>query len=95
MNTLASRRAAAPAQAAGLYVGEKEFAVLLQDGRRIVVPFACFPRLARATAAQRGHFEVYSGGKMLHWPDIDEDIEVQHLIEGRMPVKAGNPVSVS
>jgi hypothetical protein len=26
---------------------------------------------------------------MLHWPEIDEDIEVQHVIEGRMPVKEG------
>jgi hypothetical protein len=24
---------------------------------------------------------------MLHWPEIDEDIEVQHIIEGRLPVK--------
>ena len=27
-------------------------------------------------------------GRMLHWPEIDEDIEVQHLIDGRMPIKA-------
>jgi len=24
---------------------------------------------------------------MLHWPEIDEDIEVAHILEGRMPVK--------
>ena len=83
------------AQAAGLLVGETEFAVLLRDGRRLVVPFACFPRLAQATPAQRGHFEVYSAGKMLHWPDIDEDIEVQHLIDGRLPVRLAGLLSVS
>jgi len=64
--------------------------VLLNDGRRLVVPYACFPRLADATPAQRRHFEVYSGGKMIHWPDIGEDIEVQHLIEGRMPLRTGD-----
>ncbi len=24
---------------------------------------------------------------MLHWPEIDEDIEVKHIVEGRMPIK--------
>jgi hypothetical protein len=24
---------------------------------------------------------------MLHWAEIDEDIEVRHIVEGRMPVK--------
>ena len=43
---------------------------------------------------QRSHFEVYAGGKMLHWPEIDEDIEVQHIVEGRMPVKKGRSVMV-
>jgi hypothetical protein len=30
---------------------------------------------------------------MLHWPEIDEDIEVQHLIDGRMPVKARKAIA--
>lgn len=88
MSTSGSETSANPVQAHGLHMGEKEFVVLLGDDRRIVVPYVYFPRLARATPEQRRHFEVYSDGKMLHWPDIDEDIEVQHLVEGRFPVKA-------
>lgn len=36
---------------------------------------------------ERDHFEVHADGRMLHWPDIDEDIEVQHIVQGRMPLK--------
>ena len=92
MNTLESKTVTA--LACGLYVGQREFAVLLRDGRRLVVPFASFPRLAQATPEQRRHFELYSDGKMLHWPDLDEDIEVQHLVDGRLPVKVPDPLTV-
>lgn len=91
MSTSTANTVSLPAQACGLSVGRHEFAVLLRDGRRIAVPFACFPRLADATPAQRQHFEVYADGKMLHWPDLDEDIEVQHLVDGRLPVKQVEP----
>ena len=76
--------------AIGLTMGDTDFTVCLQDGRRITVPYYCYPHLARASRMQRSHFEVYAEGKMLHWPDIDEDIEVQHIVEGRMPVKKGS-----
>ena len=88
MSTSASKKIGEPVRASGLYIGEREFAVLLSDGRRMVVPYACFPRLAQATPQQRRHFEMYSDGKMLHWPEIDEDVEVQHLVDGRLPVKS-------
>jgi len=87
MSTLHDKRKAAAARAIGLIIGEDEFAVCLSDGRRICVPYGCFPRLEGATAGQRGHFEVCAQGRLLHWPEIDEDIEVQHLVEGRLPIK--------
>jgi hypothetical protein len=92
MNTLESKTTSA--QACGLDIGQREFAVLLRDGRRLVVPFVCFPRLEQASPEQRRHFELYSDGTMLHWPDLDEDIEVQHLVDGRLPVKTADPLSV-
>jgi hypothetical protein len=73
----------------GLIAGAADFTVCLEDGRRIVVPYACYPRLDHADRIGRAHFEVHADGRMLHWPDLDEDIEVQHIIEGRMPVKMG------
>ena len=94
MSTSTGNVPSVPAQACGLSIGQSEFAVMLRDGRRIAVPFACFPRLERATPEQRRHFEVYADGKMLHWPDLDEDIEVQHIVDGRMPVKLAEPLAV-
>jgi len=87
MNTLSSKQMAYTAHATGLVVGDHEFVVCLDDGRRVAVPFRSFPRLARANSKQRAHFEVYAGGRMLHWPEIDEDIEVAHILEGRVPAK--------
>ena len=92
MSTSGKHETGVSARASGVVIGETEFAVFLGDGRRIVVPFACYPRLAHATAAQRQHVEVYSQGKMLHWPDVDEYIEVQHLADWRMPTKVRDAI---
>ncbi len=43
--------------------------------------------------SERSHFEVYAEGRMLHWPELDEDIEVQHIVGGQMPVKLSGTVS--
>ena len=40
----------------------------------------CSPRLARATQAQRQHFEVSSSGYGIHWPEIDEDLAITPLL---------------
>ena len=40
----------------------------------------CSPRLARATQAQRLHFEVSSSGYGIHWPEIDEDLAITPLL---------------
>jgi hypothetical protein len=54
----------------------------LADGRRLGVPLAYFPRLLRATPAQRAKYEVSGGGTGLHWDEIDEDISVRSLLLG-------------
>ena len=76
-----------PAQAISLKIGAQHFAVCLSDGRQITVSYRCYPRLQTAGMRERRRCEIYAEGRMLHWPDIDEDIEVQHLVEGRMPVR--------
>ena len=53
----------------------------LTDGRTIGVPLAWFPRLLRATPAQREKVELSRVG--LHWEEIDEDISVAGLLAGR------------
>ena len=55
----------------------------LADGRTIGVPLAWFPRLLRATAEQRQHYRISAAGSGLHWDELDEDISVAGLLEGR------------
>ena len=87
MNTLKRKSRRIDARATGLIMEAEAFTVCLSDGRRISVPYHCFPRLERASPGQRSHFEAYAEGRLLRWPEIDEDIEVKHLVEGRLPVK--------
>lgn len=56
--------------------------VELADGRKMGVPLAYFPRLLRATEAQRRDFVISGGGTGLHWDDLDEDISVRALLMG-------------
>jgi len=54
----------------------------LADGRRLGVPLAYFPRLLRATPAERGRCVISGGGSGLHWNSLDEDILVSALLLG-------------
>jgi len=87
MSTSHSGHKSPDARAIGIIIGAEVFTICLSDGRQLSVPYHCFPRLDEATPQQRSHFEVSAGGRMIHWPEIDEDIEVRHVIEGRMPMK--------
>jgi hypothetical protein len=53
----------------------------LADGRTLRVPLAWFPRLLRATPAQRSQVELSRVG--LHWEELDEDISIAGLLAGR------------
>jgi hypothetical protein len=55
--------------------------VELTDGRMLGVPLAWFPRLLRATPAERGQVELSRVG--LHWEALDEDISIEGLLAGR------------
>lgn len=54
----------------------------LADGRTITVPLAWSWRLAEATPAQRGRFELLGGGVHIHWPEVDEDLSIRGMLEG-------------
>ena len=66
-----------------LTINALELAVNLSDGRTITVPLDWFPRLAHATAGERGNWRLVGGGEGINWPDLDEDISVEGLIAGR------------
>jgi hypothetical protein len=53
----------------------------LADGRIIGVPLAWFPRLLRATPAEREQVRISTRG--LHWEALDEDISIAGLLAGQ------------
>jgi hypothetical protein len=65
-------------------VADREsLSVELSDGRTISVPTGWFPRLMHATQAERSNWRLIADGDGIHWPDLDEDIAVAALLEGR------------
>ncbi|WOE75023.1 DUF2442 domain-containing protein [Alterisphingorhabdus coralli] len=69
------------AKAVGVRFDDDQMWVDLEDGRIIGVPLAWFPRLMKATPQQRQNVDISSAG--LHWEDIDEDISIAGLLDGR------------
>ena len=64
-------------------ITENNFTVSLADGRTITVPLEWFPRLVHASAAERENWRLIGQGEGLHWPDLDEDINIHDLLLGR------------
>jgi len=64
-------------------VTEDEIIAHLTDGRTISVPLAWSWRLSEASPEQRANFRIIGAGQGVHWPDIDEDISVRGMLEGR------------
>jgi len=63
-----------------LRVTNTEIIVSLEDGRKLEVPLAWFPRLLKATPRQRNHYRLIGNGIGIHWPDIDEDLSVNGFL---------------
>lgn len=67
---------------ADVWFDDDSMSVDLADGRTITVPLAWYPRLLDATPAQRGNWQPCGAGFGIHWPEIDEDLSTQGLLEG-------------
>ena len=70
------------ARAQDVQVTDDELIVALDDGRTIVVPLAWYPRLLHGTREERANWRLIGGGEGIHWPDLDEDISIEHLLAG-------------
>ncbi|MEL7272322.1 MAG: DUF2442 domain-containing protein [Pseudomonadota bacterium] len=66
-----------------------ELHVRIKDGRTLSAPLWWYPRLLKATPAQRENFELSFIG--IHWPDVDEDISVRGLLLGAKAPNAVEP----
>ncbi|MBI3376012.1 MAG: DUF2442 domain-containing protein [Betaproteobacteria bacterium] len=63
-------------------VSDDTLCVDLSDGRSISVPLAWYPRLLRATPAERKRWRLIGRGLGIHWVDFDEDISVEGMLAG-------------
>ena len=59
-----------------------ELRVVLDDGRKLSVPLAWFPRLLAATAEQRSAWRLIGRGEGVRWESLDEDLSVRGLLQG-------------
>ena len=73
----------ADVRAQKVVVTDDRLTIELSDGRSVSVPLAWFPRLVHATRPELDHWRLIGNGEGIHWPDLDEDISVASLLEGR------------
>ena len=64
----------------------------LVDGRVISVPLAWSWRLSEATPSQRENWRLIGDGHGVHWPDVDEDLSVDGMLNG---VPARRPANIN
>ncbi|MFV9504205.1 MAG: DUF2442 domain-containing protein [Oscillochloridaceae bacterium umkhey_bin13] len=85
MSTLAQRTSDAATiiltpQAVAVTCDATSLRVQLADGREVSVPLIWFPRLLRATPAQRQDWTLIGQGEGIHWEELDEDLSVASLL---------------
>ncbi len=57
--------------------------LLMSDQKEIRFPVEVNTKLKNATEKQRKNIEIICGGTGLHWPDLDEDLSVTGIVEGK------------
>jgi hypothetical protein len=63
-------------------VSDEAITAHLTDGRVISVPLAWSWRLSDATPRQRANWQLIGDGYGVHWPDVDEDISADGMLNG-------------
>lgn len=60
-----------------------QICMLLSDKKEVRFPVELNPTLNAASPSQLMNIEIICGGTGLHWPELDEDLSVTGIIEGR------------
>jgi hypothetical protein len=71
------------ARALSLTLNDEALSVDLIDGRTVIVPLVWYPRLWHGSQQERDNFEIFGDGAYIHWPELDEDLTVAGLLEGK------------
>ena len=77
----------AEANIARVEVSDDTITAHLADGRVISVPLAWSWRLSDATPAQRANWRLIGRGHGVHWPDLDEDISAEGMLNGTPAIR--------
>ena len=64
-------------------ISDDSLTVGLSDGRSISVPLAWYPRLLHGSPEERSNWRLIGNSEGIHWPDLDEDISVENLLQGK------------
>ncbi|WP_420454451.1 DUF2442 domain-containing protein [Rubrivirga sp.] len=73
------------------FVNASVLTVSLSDGRIVIAPLDWYPRLAYGTDEERAAVHLTWGG--LHWHDLDVDISVRGLLDGRRSVETAESLA--
>lgn len=57
--------------------------ILLSDKKEVRFPVTLNKKLSLASDVQRNNIEIICNGTGLHWPDLDEDLSITGILEGR------------
>src|SRR5713101_5855898 len=71
------------AAAKNVRVTDRALVVELRDGRVVSAPLRWYPRLAEGSPRERRRWELLGPGIGIHWPDLDEDISIERLLQRR------------
>jgi len=85
MNTLTAK-SAEQVFASSVRITATMLHVQLNDGRKISVPFtevSWLKWLAKATPKQRANWSLEPGGYAIYWPELDDGVEVCHLLDSQ------------
>ena len=70
--------------AVAAFAEQGQVCLRLSDGREVRFPADKYRRLRMATPEQLAKIEIICNGTGLHWPDLDEDLSVLGILEGRL-----------
>ena len=71
-------------KATKVWIENNNICIKLDDEREIRFPAYKNRRLSKATLKQLQNVELICGGTGLHWEDLDEDLSIQGILEGRL-----------
>lgn len=69
-------------------IGRIHLTLKLADGRAVAAPLDWFPRLKAGTPKERRNWEFIGAGFGVHWPDLDEDISLENILDGRKSMES-------